>query len=157
MRALPLLVGAAALTLGVTGTTALAAPSGQPAYGPPGTHRTWGPKDMRRRIDHRLERLRTDLHLHKDQEADWHRFERTVKGQAAAAGKRWREMRGTRPQTAPERLDRGIRFTQERLRALRRLEAVVKPLYASLRPVQRSVFDLEFRRGGFRHGHHRHW
>lgn len=158
MRALPVLISTAALVATVAGPVALASVPAQGVWGPPGAHRASGPQAMQHRLDRYLGRLGTDLHLKNDQEAAWHGFERTLKAQAAAAAKHWQEARGNPPTTAPERLERGIRFTQWRLRSLRAVEAAVKPLYRRLSPVQRTVFDLEFHRHrGFHHRRGRHW
>ncbi|HYW93524.1 MAG TPA: Spy/CpxP family protein refolding chaperone [Gammaproteobacteria bacterium] len=158
MRALPVLISAAALAVTIAAPAALASAPGQGSWGRPGGHSSHGPQAMQHRLDRYLDRLRNDLHLKKGQEDAWQDFAQTLKARAASAAKHWQEARRKRPKTAPERLDQGIRFTQQRLQSLQALEKAVKPLYARLSPVQRSVFDLEFRRhGGFHHGHGRRW
>lgn len=158
MRALPAVLTAVALAATLSAPAALASPPGQGPWGSPGAHHARGPQAMQHRLDRYLGRLKADLHLKKDQEGAWQNFERTVKSRAAAAAKHWQEARDNRPKTAPERLERGIGFARQRLRSLEALEKAVKPLYEKLGPVQRSVFDLEFRRGGgFHHGHGHRW
>lgn len=124
------------------------------------------PAAFQRRVDERLSRLKTDLHLTADQQAPWATFESTIKAQVQAMVQRieqrkasYREHRGDgrKRLSTPQRLDARVAALQARLDTLKSLAAATKTFYAQLNPTQQTVFDLEaprphHRRAFWHHG-----
>ena len=95
-----------------------------------------------------LDRLKTSLKLHADQEKQWNVLASTVETQAKRMGE-LRKERAEAPKTAPERLEMASKITQERARHLDEMSKAMKGLYDTLTPEQRTVLD---RRGPWMRG-----
>jgi len=89
---------------------------------------------------HRLDKLKSQLGITEDQEAQWTGFSRTVlaqMGEVAAA----RQAMQHPPATAPERIDRAVMLMKQRTAAFETIAQAAKELYANLTPQQRKIAD----------------
>ena len=89
---------------------------------------------------HRLDKVKAQLGITDDQEAQWAAFSSTVMAQmqqVAAA----RQAMVNPPATAPERIDRAVAMMKQRTAAFETIAQAAKDLYANLTPQQRKIAD----------------
>lgn len=112
------------------------------------------PAAFQHRIDERLSRLKTDLHLTADQQAAWNAFENAIKTQIHAMTQRFEQRKARYEEqrkggghyesvSTPQRLDARVQALQTRLDTLKSLATATKTFYAQLSPTQQTIFDLE--------------
>jgi hypothetical protein len=110
--------------------------------------------DPARFVEHRLDRLKSDLKITPQQEPLWQAFAETSKGEMDKGAKQMEAMREGSGEklTAPERMSRMREGMKERLAALENVDQSFKRLYESLSPEQKAAADQHFSRMGQRMG-----
>ncbi len=98
----------------------------------------------------RLETLKADLKLTANQEAAWNEWAGQVKGGRKGWEERHKEFESWASLPAPERMEKMLAFSKERVARLEARVAATKAFYAVLSPGQRQVFDKGF--GFWPHG-----
>jgi len=94
---------------------------------------------------HRLDKLKLDLGITDDQEAQWAAFSNTVLAQMGQVAAAHHEMQNP-PVTAPERIDRQVTAMKQRTAAFETIAQAAKDLYANLTPQQRKIADRKLLR-----------
>jgi hypothetical protein len=95
-------------------------------------------------VDERLYRLEEDLRLSPEQQPSWARYADTVRqtAQDIERDRSRNDLRESLP--VPERLDRIVETSRNRLTALEDVAASAKALYQVLSPPQRQIGDSRF-------------
>lgn len=98
----------------------------------------------------RLAKLKAQLRITPDQEAQWSAFSDSVMQQMAQM-KAAREARPTGPVPAPERIDRQVERMKRGVAGFEAMGQAAKQLYATLSPDQQQVADQKLLRWQGRH------
>lgn len=147
-----LLIGMAAIGIGIGSVASYAQMPGDGPMGGPGPRGDHG-KFEERMKEHWAKRA-ADLHdklkLNPSQEKAWNAYMDKMKpGQPPARPDR-AELDKL---TAPERMERGLAHMKDAEKRMEQRIAATKEFYAVLTPEQKKVFDDEFRHGRGRHWH----
>ncbi len=94
--------------------------------------------------EQRLETLHKDLKLKADQEAAWKEWADKMQAGRADWKERHKEFESMSNLPAPERMEKMLAFSKERLSKQEERLAATKAFYAKLSPEQRQIFDKEF-------------
>jgi hypothetical protein len=98
----------------------------------------------------RLAKLKSQLRITPEQEAQWSAFSDSVMQQIAQM-KAAHEARQGRPATAPERIDRQVERMKQGVARFEAMGQAAKQLYATLSPDQQQVADEKLLRWQGRH------
>lgn len=155
--ALALALGGGFTTLQSGSALAQAATTPAPsAQAPAHTPRAARPhRDFAARLDGRIAYLKAALKITPAQEAQFDKVAQAMRENATARQKTFEAMRGQRDQThtAVDRLETGVKLSQERTQAQERYLAAFKPLYDSFSTAQKQAADSLLAPHHF--GHHR--
>lgn len=146
-----LLIGIAALGLGIGSVASYAdMPGAGPMGGPGGMgdHGRYG-DHMKEHMAKRAAELHDKLKLNAEQEKAWSAYMAKVKPGEMPARPDRAELDKL---TAPERMDRMLTHMKEAEKRMEQHAAATKEFYAVLTPEQKKTFDDEFRRGPGRRG-----
>jgi periplasmic protein CpxP/Spy len=102
-----------------------------------GQHRRHDPSAF---VQKRLERLKSDLRITPEQQAQWSAFSNSVMQQMEQLKAAHQSMK-ERPAKAPERIDRQVEMMKQRLASFETIAQAAKTLYASLDPAQQQIAD----------------
>lgn len=157
--ALALALGGGFTTLQSSNALAQAASTPAPsAQAPAQTPRAARPhRDFAARVEGRIAYLKAALKITSAQEAQFDKVAQAMRQNATERQKSFEALRGQRDQThsAVDRLESGVKLSQERTRAQERYLAAFKPLYDSLSPAQKQTADSLLAPHRFEHHRHR--
>jgi hypothetical protein len=94
--------------------------------------------------EERLKTLHKDLKLKADQEAAWKEWADKMQAGRAAWKERHKEFESMSSLPAPERMEKMLAFSKERLSKQEERLAATKSFYATLSAEQKQIFDKEF-------------
>jgi hypothetical protein len=103
--------------------------------------------DPTQHVQKRLDKLKADLQIKADQEAQWSAFSNAVMQQVSQFKAAHQGMKNM-PAHAPERIDRQVELMKQRLASFETIAQAAKTLYAALLPDQQQIADqrlLNFR------------
>lgn len=156
--AIALALGGGFTSLQTSGALAQASSTPAPGAQAPAAQAPRAHRNATSHVEGRIAYLKAELKITPAQEAQFDKVAQAMRTNAAERQKSFEAMRAQRDQnqtrSAVDRLESGVKLSQERMRAQERYLTAFKPLYDSLSTAQKQTADslLAPHRGG----HHRH-
>ena len=153
--AIALALGGGFTTLQTSGALAQASSTPAPGAQAPAAQAPRAHRNATSHVEGRIAYLKAELKITPAQEAQFDKVAQAMRTNATERQKSFEAMRGqNQTHSAVDRLETGVKLSQERMRAQERYLTAFKPLYDSLSTAQKQTADslLAPHRGG----HHRH-